>query len=373
MLKGETDENGEILFENLPVAVGVKDEDGKEIIKKIRYTAHEVAGIKNEKYVLANDKTTTLRYTAEEAKRIKTLAFTNTPITGNVYLEKADARTKQALSGAEFTVYNDTNGNGKYDKNDTLATGYILSESNDQTVYTPYHTLVEVMETTEDEDGQPVTKGTGRYELYNLEKGKYIVVETKTPVGYVIEQKEFAFEIKEDGQIVHVYEKDGKPVIGDSSETVDSDEDQFVYNTPIFGDIYLHKIDESNKERLSGAVFHVWKDDGSGKLNTKKDELCGTMTELKGSDGKGTGEYEMKDLPYGTYFVTEVKAPEGYMRSKKTYTEWKSDRTDSVYSLMMWRTHKSRVMSLLSRSTLTQRNSLLMRSLRFTLMSTKTA
>ena len=69
VLKGETDENGEILFENLPVAVGVKDEDGKEIIKKIRYTAHEVAGIKNEKYVLANDKTTTLRYTAEEAKR----------------------------------------------------------------------------------------------------------------------------------------------------------------------------------------------------------------------------------------------------------------------------------------------------------------
>ena len=320
VLKGETDENGEILFENLPVAVGVKDEDGKEIIKKIRYTAHEVAGIKNEKYVLANDKTTTLRYTAEEAKRIKTLTFTNTPITGNVYLEKADARTKQALSGAEFTVYNDTNGNGKYDKNDTLATGYILSESNDQTVYTPYHTLVEVMETTEDEDGQPVTKGTGRYELYNLEKGKYIVVETKTPVGYVIEQKEFAFEIKEDGQIVHVYEKDGKPIIGDGSETVDSDEDQFVYNTPIFGDIYLHKIDESNKERLSGAVFHVWKDDGSGKLNTKKDELCGTMTELKGSDGKGTGEYEMNDLPYGTYFVTEVKAPEGYMRSKKTYT-----------------------------------------------------
>ena len=44
------------------------------------------------------------------------------------------------------------------------------------------------------------------------------------------------------------------------------------------------------------------------------------MTELKGSDGKGTREYEMKDLPYGTYFVTEVKAPEGYMRSKKTYT-----------------------------------------------------
>lgn len=287
VLKGETDENGEILFENLPVAVGVKDEDGKEIIKKIRYTAHEVAGIKNEKYVLANDKTTTLRYTAEEAKRIKTLTFTNTPITGNIYLEKADARTKEALSGAEFTVYNDTNGDGKYDKNDTLATGYILSENNGQTVYTPYNTLVEVMETTEDEDGQPVTKGTGRYELYNLEKGKYIVVETKTPVGYVIEQKEFAFEIKEDGQIVHVYEKDGKPVIGDSSETVDSDEDQFVYNTPIFGDIYLHKIDESNKQRLSGAVFDVWKDDGSGKLNTKKDELCGTMTELKGSDGKG--------------------------------------------------------------------------------------
>ena len=152
----------------------------------------------------------------------------------------------------------------------------------------------------------PVTKGTGCYELYNLEKGKYVLLETKTPVGYVTEQKQFAFEIQEDGQLVHIYENDGKPVIGDGSEMIDGEDEQFVYNTPIFGSLYLHKTDENNKERLSGAVFHVWKDDGSGKLNTKKDILCGSMTELKNGEGKGSGEYEMNDLPYGTYFVTEA-------------------------------------------------------------------
>ena len=67
---------------------------------KIRYTVSELAGKNNEKYVLADDQTVTLDYTKEANKRIKTLQIMNTPITGNVFLEKADERTLELLNPA---------------------------------------------------------------------------------------------------------------------------------------------------------------------------------------------------------------------------------------------------------------------------------
>ena len=141
VLTGITDKNGEILFENLPVAVGVKDIDGNETIKHIRYTVTELAGEKNKQYVLSEKQTLTLAYLPDEANRIKTVKVINTPITGNVYLEKADEISKEMLSGAEFTLYNDTNENGKFDESDTLATGYIISvDESGNTIYTPSNT-----------------------------------------------------------------------------------------------------------------------------------------------------------------------------------------------------------------------------------------
>ena len=338
VLTAVTDANGEILFENLPIAVGVKNTDGSESIKKIRYTVSEVEGENNEKYVLADDHNLVLDYTKQANQRIKTLQVLNTPITGNVFLEKADARTLELLSGAEFTIYNDVNGNGKYDKDkDTLATGYTIEGE----VYTPHHTLVEVMETMTDDDGNTTTKGTGRYELYSIEKGKYIVVETKTPVGYVDEHKEFPFEITDDQQTIQIYESvetevavdgefkaivssDTQDYIADTSddfiEITDPDE-KYVFNTPIYGDVYLRKIDAENAMRLSGAIFRVWADsDNDGKLDRQTDESVGIMKEIKDSNDIGTGEYEMNDLPYGNYFVVETIAPEGYKKSNKTYS-----------------------------------------------------
>ena len=341
VLTAVTDANGEIIFDDLPVAAGVKNSDGSESIKKIRYTISEIEGDNNEKYVLADDQTLTLDYTKQADQRIKIIQVLNTPITGNVYLEKADSRTMEPVSGAEFTIYNDVNCNEIYDEGiDTPATGYTI----DGEVYTPHHTLVEVTETTTDDEGNTATKGTGRYELFNIEKGKYIVVETKTPLGYVDEHKEFPFEISEDQQTVQIYETDtvieipadneiaavrsahsDQGFTADPDEEVieitDPDEGKYVFNTPVYGDIYLYKSDADNRKRLSGAVFHIWADsDNDRKLNRQTDESIGIMKEIKDANGKGTGEYEMTDLPYGNYFVLETVAPEGYIKSKTTYS-----------------------------------------------------
>ncbi len=267
-LTGVTDKNGEILFENLPIAVGVKDVDGNETIKHIKYTVTELAGENNKQYVLSEKQSLTLAYMPEENKRIKVVEIVNTPITGNIYLDKADEISKELLSGAEFTLYNDVNSNGQFDESDTIATGYIISTDDlGNTIYTPSSTLIE--------------KDTGHYELSSIPKGKYILVETKNPVGYVTDKKEFAFDISEPESTIQIHE---------------NNPEKLVYNKPIFGSVHLSKVDKTNSEKLSGAKFRIWRDtNGNGKLDTKTDETFGLMTETK------TGEYEMKNLPYGNY------------------------------------------------------------------------
>ena len=142
VLTGKTNSKGELLFENLPVAVGKKESDGTESFHKIQYTVSEQSSDANSAYVLAEDQTITFSYTAEQAQRYKELSFINKPILGSVQLEKADKETKELLSGAVFRIYNDVNGNGKLDVGtDTLATGYLTKNG------TQYHALVEKMAT----------------------------------------------------------------------------------------------------------------------------------------------------------------------------------------------------------------------------------
>lgn len=97
-------------------------------------------------------------------------------------------------------------------------------------------TLVEVMETTTDDEGNTTTKGTGRYELYNIEKGKYIVVETKTPVGYVDEHKEFPFEITDDQQTIQIYEPVETEIAVDAAFVANISADTQDYITDTSGD-----------------------------------------------------------------------------------------------------------------------------------------
>lgn len=316
VLTETTDKNGKLQFNNLPIAVGTLDKDGNETVRKIRYTISEVAGDKNKNYVLADDRTITLDY--EETKKIKSLEIINKPITGNIYLEKADLINNELLSGAEFTLYNDVNGNGKYDEStDTVANGYVLSTDDEgKTTYIPSSIMIENTTLTTDDDGNETTVGTGRYELNNIPKGKYVIVETASPVGYVKEKKEFAFEITTDEETLHIYEKDGKPIVDHST-----DDNHFVHNTPVIGSVSLEKIDAESKKMLSGAKFRVWKDtDNNGKLNPNTDETMGLMTEITDADGNSTGKFVMDNLRYGNYFVVERIAPEGYLRSTQVYS-----------------------------------------------------
>lgn len=99
--------------------------------------------------------------------------FPNKPIKGTVTTTKVDADNPNlTLSGAEFVIYKDTDGDGKYTENvDVL-----------------YGTL---------------TKGDkGVYSFENLPYGKYLIHEQKAPDGYIRDNNYYGFEITEDGQTV---------------------------------------------------------------------------------------------------------------------------------------------------------------------------
>lgn len=197
--------------------------------------------------------------------------FLNTPIKGSVELKKVDAEyPENKLSGAEFEIYNDVDGDGKYTEGtDTL-----------------YYRTVEETE-------------TGIYRLSDIRYGKYLIHETKAPEGFYLDKNYYGFSITENGKTEIVENEAGKGFV----------------NEPIKGTVKLIKADKENKETLlSGAEFTVYKDvDKDGKYNKDVDTVAGTMTETE------KGHYELSGLRYGKYLVKETKAPEGFLCDENYY------------------------------------------------------
>lgn len=90
----------------------------------------------------------------------------DTPYTASVTIHKLDCKTLGVLEGAEFTVYEDVNGNGIWDEADTVARVYDEASG----------LMVNCTVTWDAETKTYVTDG--------LRAGKYIIVETKLPDGY---------------------------------------------------------------------------------------------------------------------------------------------------------------------------------------------
>lgn len=104
----------------------------------------------------------------------------NARIRGTVQLTKTDRDyPDNKLTGAEFTVYRDRNGNKELDADDELV-----------------GTLTET--------------GIGVYELSDLLYGGYFVKEAKAPEGFYLDENVYYFEITEHGKTVTVENEAGK-------------------------------------------------------------------------------------------------------------------------------------------------------------------
>lgn len=143
---------------------------------------------------------------------------------------------------------------------------------------------------TTGEDGMAVAE--------NLPLGAYRVAEKTAPEGFVLNP--------EDSEVVFVYEGQDTPVV--EQEVTVGDERQKVAVT-------VEKQDAENGAVVAGAVFGIYNKEDittDGKVIVEADTLLQEMT----SDEKGQAGCTL-DLPLGSYYVKELKAPAGFVSSNE--------------------------------------------------------
>lgn len=129
----------------------------------------------------------------------------------------------------------------------------------------------------------------GKLSLIDLDPGEYQLIETKPLDGYLVPSGPVAtFTITDQG-----------------TEGAVKPSDKVIQNTkPGHQKIKVVKKDEQSSTPLSGATFQLESSKGvvlTGETNQK-------------------GEYTFKDLPFGEYLLTEIRAPKGYILDKTPRT-----------------------------------------------------
>ncbi|OIK56414.1 SpaA isopeptide-forming pilin-related protein [Oenococcus oeni] len=127
--------------------------------------------------------------------------------------------------------------------------------------------------------------GQIEYQNQNLTAGDYYFVETKAPEGYQLSNKHFEFTVVKNSQ------SSVKVAVSDQEST---------------GSVLLNKIDSDTGNPLQGAVFDLYKSDGSKVASNLATDA--------------NGQIRVSDLKPGSYYFVETKAPNGYnFNSNKKY------------------------------------------------------
>ena len=234
------------------------------------------------------------------------VSYEDQPVKGNLVVykkgemlsgfEKDFIYKEQYLSGAEFEVRA---------AEDICTPDHQKDADGNRIVLYAKDTLVTTI--TTGESGKAVAK--------DLPLGKYYVVETKAPEGFVLNP--------EPVKVALTYQDQETPIV--EAEAIVGNDRQKV-------SISVEKQDAENGQVLSGAVFGIYnkKDiQANGKVLVKADTLLQEMT----SDENGMATCTL-DLPFGEYYVKELKAPEGFVSSDEVLefvAEYQGQETKLVF------------------------------------------
>lgn len=238
---------------------------------------HYIEGLEiGEKYVLTETEApkgyviaSPVEFTVDKAGVVQTVVMKDDPIIGSVILTKVDKDTREALEGAEFSLYD--------------SAGKLVNALGGAGSYEYYEmsgvTTLEVSE-------------TGTLEVTKLPYGTYYFKETKAPDGYEINKEPQYFSITQQSAEVEVT----------------------FLNERSLGSVTLTKVNSNKTKALEGATFELYsatpKTTGQAIASTLYEDvyyLYGTY--VTDEDGKITVE----DLPWDDYYFIETEAPEGYV------------------------------------------------------------
>ena len=215
------------------LAEGVTDSNGKFAfgpLKPGKYYFQESGA--PEGYVLDE---TLFPFEVKPGGEIVKFTITNKPIEGKVEITKTDVSTGEVIAGAHIKIYAE-------DKETVLAVG--------------------------------VTDENGKFTFGPLKPGKYYYQESGAPLGYVLDDTLYPFEVKENGEIVKCT----------------------MTNKPIEGTLEITKVDISDGKLLPNAHFIIY--------DENKNQVVKGVT-----DSNGIAKFQ---LGYGKYYYQEYDAPVGY-------------------------------------------------------------
>lgn len=198
------------------------------------------------------------------AGKVVQLTFANAPY-GKLVIEKRDAETNNLLPGAEFRV--------------TTAAGCEVGQNG------------VIGDTNLTSNGIFTTGADGKITITNVRPGSYIITEIKAPDGYLIDDPTRTITVTS-GDTQTIVFKDTKP-----------------------GGLIIEKRDSVTKEPLAGATFKVTTSDGRF---VAQDGGATSTNGLYTTDANG--QIHIVDLDPGTYVVTEVTAPDGYLMDAPSQT-----------------------------------------------------
>ena len=186
------------------------------------------------------------------------LEIENRLVRGSVQTTKVDEEyPDNKLTGAEFEVFADTNGNGSYDESVDL--------------------LVDKMVEIE----------VGVYQLDNLVYGGYFLKEQISPAGFLCDPSYYYFEIRIDGETVIVENQASGGFI----------------NQPVTGELWLTKKDVSDGKLIPNCGVRIKDESGNIIVEGRTDE---------------NGEVKFR-LRAGQYTYSEYAAPESYLLDESAY------------------------------------------------------
>lgn len=228
----------------------------------------------DEHYLLSQDKYPfTFAYAGQEIPLVE------------ITVNEGEAITNTLCSGKIMGIKKDEGGNA-------LAGATIGIFHPDETEYS---TDAAILTTVSAEDGS--------FSFPSIPYGSWVIREIAAPEGYLLTDESYPVTVSEDGQVIVIE----------------------IINEQITGTVRLTKVDRDYPEhKLTGAEFQIWADSNGDELLTEEDIVFGSMVETE------PGIYELLDLPYGSYFVKETKAPDGFQLDENSYFFRISEKDQTV-------------------------------------------
>jgi len=152
--------------------------------------------------------------------------------------------------------------------------------------------------------------GDGTYSFSGLDAGKYIIIETTSPSGYILDDTtEYLADLTAlaSGTTIYATTIENNPTL------------------PKLGIVITKNSREDDAARLPGAIFTLYAADANGE---KVEPAIATSTD------NGDGTYSFAGLDAGKYIIKETAAPSGYILDNTT--EYLADLTALAPGTMIY-------------------------------------